>query len=160
MKHLFAVLFVFALISCKQGSGTDITGNADPEQAVAVNKNGVLSMVDEASIASSWESNMGDGSRLTAFEVVKGKTEGDTQEEFYMLVARTDKGTAMVASLLELKEDKFYFSSGKDTGSYVLVICKGECEGGCLPVAKNANGTTRLICSSCADCEKNEIGVR
>jgi len=160
MKHLFAVLFVIVLISCKKGSGTDSTGTTDPGQAVAVNKNGVLSVVDEDKIASSWEANMNNGSRLTAFEVVKGKTEGDKEEEFYMLIARTDSGTAMVASLLELKEDKFYFSTGKDTGSYVLVVCKGECEGGCLPVAKNANGITRLICSSCADCEKNEIGIR
>lgn len=160
MKRLFTVLLIFILISCKKEGSADISGSVPPGQAVASNEKGVLTVLDEDKIAKSWEGKMDGSIKLTAFEVVKGKTEGDKEEEFYMLVARTNDGAAMVASLLELRGNQFYFLSDKDSESYVLVICKGECDGGCMPVAKNANGITRLICSSCADCEKNEIGVR
>ncbi len=159
MRTLLSLLFVLSIISCKKEDSKDIIGSIYPEEAVAASKDGAISLLDEGELSKSWEKRM-DGAKLSGFEVAKGKTEGDVAEDFYMVVARTDEGI-MVASLLEKKGDKFFFSTpGPEGGdSYLLVICKGECSGGCLPVVKSANGEKRVICSSCADCTKNELEV-
>ncbi|AWH84990.1 hypothetical protein HYN59_07565 [Flavobacterium album] len=147
------------MLSCKKEGGTQNAGSIYPEQAVGMDNNGKYTIADEKALATAWEAKVEGKAKLTAFEIVKGTTEGDVAEDFYMLVARTEDGTAKVASLLELRGNKFYFGSEDHKGSesYLLVICRGECDGGCLPAVRKKDGVKHLICSSCADCEKNEI---
>ncbi len=161
MRCLFAALLVFLLISCKKEADTADPGNTYPKQAVGTVNNGAYTITKPDEIKKSWETYLGGTFKLAGFEIVKGKTEGDAVEDFYMIVARTEDGAAKVASLLELKSDKFYLGSvdNEGPGAYRLVVCKGECDNGCLPVVMIRNGAENLICSSCADCEKNEIGV-
>lgn len=162
MKCIFAVFLALVVLSCKKETAAAGSGSIYPEEAVGSNHNGTYTIADEKALAAAWEASVDGPEKLTAFEIVKGTTEGDVAEDFYMLVARTQDGTAKVASLLQLKGDKFYFGSEDHDGSesYLLVICKGECDGGCLPVARKKDGVKHLICSSCADCEKNEKEAR
>ncbi|WP_294822740.1 hypothetical protein [uncultured Flavobacterium sp.] len=160
MKCLFIVLFAFIVLSCKkEGSSQATVGSIYPEEAVATTKNGVLTLLNEAVLSDSWEKRM-DGVDLVGFEVVKGRTEGDAAEDFYMVVARTEEGV-MVASLLEMRDNQFYFDTAghEKAESYLLVVCKGACAEGCLPVVRITNGIKRIICSSCVDCAKNEVEV-
>lgn len=133
---------------------------ADPaKEVVGVDNDGVYTISNPEEIAASWEKSV--SAELTGFEIVKSKTEGDAVEDFYMLVARTEDGTSKVASLLEFKDNKFYFLSPKQesTGSHVLVICKGDCDEGCLPLVRVKSGNRYLICSSCAECLKGESTI-
>lgn len=158
MKHLFIMFFVFFLFSCKNEDKATV-GSIYPEEAAAIAKDGEIRLLDEAELQKSWEKRL-EGMKLTAFEVIKGKTEGEDGEDYYMVLARTEDGIK-VAALLEMRGDKFYFdaSGQKDSESYLLVVCKGECDQGCLPAVKLAEGAKRIICSSCADCSKNEVEV-
>lgn len=161
MRCLFAVMFVLLLLSCKKETTAENPGSIYPEQAIGAIQNGAYTIANPDELAKSWAAKADEISGLTGFEIVKGKTEGDATEDFYMLVATTKDGTAKVASLLELRENKFYFGSTghNDSESYVLIICKGQCDTGCLPVARIKRGMKSLICSFCVDCIKVEKGI-
>jgi hypothetical protein len=157
MKRLFAIFFFLAVMSCKNEGGVTV-GSIYPEEAAAVSKDGVIKLLDQAELESSWGKRTG-GLKLLAFEVVKGKTDDTAPEDYYMVVARTEEGTK-VAALLEMKNDKFYFdTAGQNAESYLLVVCKGACNEGCMPFVKLDNGVQRIVCSTCADCSKKEVEV-
>lgn len=158
MKRLFTVFLFLLVLSCKNERGATV-GSIYPEEAAAVVKDGAVKLLDEAELAGSWGKRTG-GLKLIAFEVIKGKTEDDAAEDYYMVLARTEEGIK-VAALLEMKGDKFYFDTAgqENAESYLLVVCKGACAQGCLPVVKLDNGILRIVCSACTDCSKKEVEV-
>lgn len=97
-----------------------------------------------------------DNVELTGFEIRKTKTQGDAVQDCYLLAAQTEDGFIKVAALVELKDGKFYFEDPED---YKLMICQGECTGGCVPVAQVNGGKKSLICSPCLSCEKIGIDI-
>lgn len=166
-KHLLIVILAICFVSCKNEVKSE-DNSSYPRAVVGTNTNGVYEISDLSVIKENWEKQIskklsGDIIALEAFEIAKGKTEGDTAEDFYILIARNEKGTLHSSALLELKDGKFYFEKESRPDSeevYLNIVCSGECSEGCLPVVKSVNGSRFLVCSDCADCMKIENEMR
>lgn len=159
-NHLLIVLSVMLFVSCKNGGET---GNESyPRAVVGINNNGVYEISDLPLIKKNWESQIDDSEgkiTLEAFEIVKGTTEGESVEDFYILIARSDDGTLKSSALLELRDNKFYFEKQSRPNSddvFLNIVCKGNCDQGCFPAVKVVNGGRQLVCSNCPDCMKVE----
>ncbi len=159
-NHLLIVLSVLLFMSCKNEVGSD--SESYPRAVVGINNNGVYEISDLPLIKKNWESQLDDSDgkiTLEAFEIVKGTTEGESVEDFYMLIARSNDGTLKSSALLELRDGKFYFEKQSRPNSndvFLNVVCKGNCEQGCFPSVKVVNGGRQLFCSNCPDCMKVE----
>lgn len=166
-KYFLGAVFLILAFSCKNNTEKDAaTGDTYPLIAVGTNYNGDYEVNDPDALKKQWEAKLAEDSSfdkskidLQGFEIIKGKTEGDAAEDFYMLVARSADGITKVAALLELKDKDFYFEKQKGpNGKYVYfnIVCTGQCDKGCLPVVKLINGKKYLQCTDCLDCVKTE----
>ena len=156
-KYLKALLLLLLLQSCKKTAEQPVV--AYPDIVVGTLQNGSYTVTNVKEIQQEWEKailHTGTGiKKLESFTIVKGKTQGDAVNDFYMLSARTTDGKTTMAALLVQKEHNFYF----DKINPVSVICTGECTNGCLPAALLKNGTVYLICGACASCVKTDVSL-
>jgi hypothetical protein len=164
MKHYISgLLLVLLFAACNSKSDTTKDNTTSYlNQAVGTNVNDTYTITNLDTIKAEWEKslqiklNSASKVELKGFEIIEAQTEGDATADYYILHSRTDDGRTRVAALLELKGDKFYFDLNQldNSEAYNIVICKGECDQGCLPIVRVQNEVKHLICSSCVDCEK------
>ena len=163
-KHLFGILVLLIIIAvaCNTKQEEPVTTHQSYMQdPVGINKDGAYRVTNLEVIKGDWESKLpivSQGVKLVDFRIEKGITTGDEAKEFYILIARTADKKLKAASLLELKEGKFYFDLSHATAhdSYGNIVCIGECVEGCDPAVSFYNGTKYLNCSACATCIKKE----
>ncbi|KGO94156.1 hypothetical protein [Flavobacterium subsaxonicum] len=154
MKSKFVfVFFVLLLIACKKEAPAGHSGKY-PEIVVATANGDAFAVANDSIIKPEWEKVLNKnstGKTIMVLEVVKGKTEGGAKD-FYMLIAKCNDGQTSIAALLEKQGNELYF----DKSNPQTIICSGNCSGGCLPVAKNDETGTYLVCSACDNCTKTE----
>lgn len=169
-KLLFSSISVLVLLlSCQSKSEKDAQsshGNDNLQVMVGTNNNGEYIVTYQDAIKHDWESRLAEKGKtviLVDFKIVKGVTEGDSAEPYYLLSANNANNKIRVAALLKLHNKNFYFISNKDPHNsdfYSITICEGSCEAGCMPIVSNYGGAKFINCSSCADCRKNETEIR
>lgn len=166
MKNSITLLLIsILLLSCNNGKKNNSSSKDYLETVVGTVNNGEYILSEPELIKEKWEAELAKkkpGMTLEAFEITKGKTSGDTEEEYYMLLSRTEDGTVTAAALLTLKGNEFYFESSEGTGGsiHTLIMCMGDCREGCMPTVSISNGIKYLNCSPCMDCSKLEKGMR
>jgi len=156
-SKVLLVFFVLLCTACKKEAPAEHSGKY-PEIVVATANGDVFTVANANIIKPQWElvlSKNSTAKTIQALEVVKGKTEGEAVKDFYMLIAKCNDGRTSMATLLEKKGNDFYF----DKSNPFTVICTGDCEGGCLPVAKYSMGSVNLVCSACGNCIKREHSI-
>lgn len=162
MKTLIASLFAFLLLfSCKEEK-SEFEQMESHNVAVGKIANGEILMEDIAAIKQKWEKAVEQetkGAKLEGFEIVKGTPENNPGGEYYMLLARTDDGSVMTSALLKLDSDKLFLASNGE-GDMPLVICKGLCSKGCMPIVTASEGELYINCTPCLDCTKKEMTLR
>lgn len=72
-------------------------------------------------------------------------------EKFPGLIARTTDKKMVVAALLTLKDDAYYFNEYT-----AMVVCNG-CGDDYIPSVDIINGEPNLVCADCKDCIKTEF---
>ena len=159
---MYSLLILFLLAACsdkKKSAPTTPAGYT--EEVIGTADSAAYTLLKADDIKRHWQKVVKgmlmakDSIALKKFEITKSKTKGDAAEDCYLLVAQTANGLIKVAALLELKDGKFYFE-GTD---YKLMICQGECTGGCLPEVQLKGGKRILTCSPCLACEKIGIDI-
>jgi hypothetical protein len=161
-KALLIVLFVLLAIACKKEATLAVTGS---EQPVGINNDGKFELTEIETLKEQWQLALGESGfhgRLENFSILKGTTQGDAREDYYILIARTGKGEVKTAAMLYLEDNNFYLEKqqGPETLVYVKIACKGLCGEGCDPVVQVNNGSRFLVCSPCIDCVKSEKEMR
>lgn len=162
-KALFLFLTLIAAIACKkEATPVTVTGS---EQPVGIINKGKFEVAEIKAIREQWQIVLGESGfygKLENFSILKGITQGDTQEDYYILVAKTGKGEVKTAAMLYLEDNNFYLEKqqGPETLVYVKITCKGTCVEGCDPVVQVNNGNRFLVCSPCIDCVKSEKEMR
>lgn len=162
-KTLLLVLTLLALTACKKEvTPVAVTGS---EQPVGIDNNGKYELADIDGIKAQWDIALGESGlydKLEHFSIIKGTTQGDTQEEYYILLARTGKGEVKTAAMLYLEDNNFYLEKqqGPESLVYLKITCKGTCAEGCNPVVQVNSGNRFLVCSPCIDCVKSEKEMR
>lgn len=159
MKKLFVLLiFFFIALSCndvKKSAGTnylkEVVGKIDGEKLIVTNAE---------AIKAAWLSSGSASDELHTFEIIKGITQGDTGEEYYLLLSKNEEGDIKTGAMLILKEGKFYFEEPAEISAYIKITCSGKCTDGCNPAVKISEGNKYLVCSQCADCVKVESEMR
>ncbi|WP_159800183.1 hypothetical protein [Flavobacterium sp. MK4S-17] len=177
MKKYLFILFTLSLlfIACKDTAGkagNEAEGeaglpaeNSYLEKAVGKNDNGSYLITNIDVIKPAWEEalrNENAEDNINSFRIVKGKTEGDSVSDYYMLLAESKSSKSKIASLLTLKGNTFYFEKidSVENGLGRFIICTGGCADGCLPSVKIVSGKKYLYCSACSDCTKIEKEIR
>jgi hypothetical protein len=169
-KLLLSTISVLVLlISCQSKSEKDAhsSGRSVSLQVkVGENNNGEYTITYQDAIKENWETRLaqkGKKADLKDFTIIKGVTEGDSAEPYYLLSANNADKKLRVAALLRLEGKTFHFITNQDqhnSNFYSLIICEGSCETGCMPTVSSYGGTKYINCSSCADCRKNETEIR
>ena len=164
MKCIIASVFMmFLFVSCK---GEKEQNASHPDMGLVVGKleNNNFELMNTKLIEKEWSERIspkGESISFKGFEIIKGQTQGDSKDDFYMLYARTDDGITRAAALLTLVDGEFYFQKNEtETGSiYTVIQCNGECSKGCLPIVIEKNGSKYLSCSPCDNCLKTEKSI-
>lgn len=162
-RTLFFILILLVATACKKDAApVAVIGS---EQPVGINNNGKFELTEIETIKEQWETVLGESGfygKLENFSILKGTTQGDAQEDYYILIAKTGKGEVKTAAMLYLEDNNFYLEKqqGPETLVYVKITCKGTCNEGCDPVVQVNNGNRFLVCSPCIDCVKSEKEMR
>lgn len=156
------MLILIAVTACKKEMPVAVTGS---EQPVGINKSGKYELTNIEAIKEQWETALGESGfygKLEHFSILKGITQGDAKEDYYILIAKTGKGEVKTAAMLYLEDNNFFLEKqqGPESLVYVKITCKGECAEGCDPVVQVNNGSRFLVCSPCIDCVKSEKEMR
>ncbi|OIQ21832.1 MAG: hypothetical protein BM557_03290 [Flavobacterium sp. MedPE-SWcel] len=168
MKSIIASLFVgLLLISCKDAKKEESQPIVDEITAVAVGTviSGDFEITDPEALEVKWEKALtaekGKEIELEGFEIITGKVDNNSSEEYYMIISRTNEGNIMVAALLDLRDGEFFFKSVVE-GEHIMVMCEDEgyCEQeGCLPIVNVRNDKQQIDCS-CRECSKEEKKIK
>lgn len=161
-KTLFFVMLTLFVFACKKES---IAPEGYLNMAVGIEKNGKYQVDLPEGLETQWEKALtedGIKEQLADFEIIKGITRGDVQEDYYLLLARSKSGVVKTAAMLTLKTGKFYFEKqdGQESQVYIKILCSGECPSGCDPLVHIAGKNRFLVCSPCIDCVKTEKEMR
>lgn len=165
MKCIIAsFLMVFLFVSCNGDKKQKDEHPEDMGLVVGKVEGNTFELMNTKRIEKEWSERVSPKGELITFkgfEIIKGKTQGDSKDDFYMLYARTDDGATRVAALLTLLDGEFYFQKNEtDTGSiYTVIQCNGDCAEGCLPIVIDKNGNKHLSCSPCDNCLKTEKSI-
>ena len=164
--YFFTILIVL-LASCNSKSETSEAEKissylTDP---VGTQNDALYTIINLKAIKKEWEARLDrdySGIALQDFRIIKGRTEGEAPQDYYILTARSADYKIITASLLTLKDSKFYFEGQHDNNSVVYphIVCESSCNEGCEPVVKFQNGIRYLNCSPCLDCVKKESEMR
>lgn len=170
MKKILGIITALVLIASCQSKPEDDAENLTRkishkvEDQVGLNNNGEFVVTNREAIQDDWEfrlSDKGKTVKLQDFKIVKGVTEGDAAETYYLLQANNADNSIKTAALLKFEGEKFYIESPEHSeDSYFLLICESNCESGCNPMVKKYNGTKYLNCSSCTGCRKIDTEIR
>lgn len=168
-KYISGLFLLLVFTACNtKNDGNDKKTEAEYfEDAAGTAKNGKYTVLSPDVLKIKWETNLKkelapvNDVELTGFEIIKGKTEGETTEDYYMLISKTADEFTKVAAVLELKDDKFYFKmrEGGNVKSYQTIICRGKNQVACKPVVRVSEGLRDLVCSSNVDCEKIDCEI-
>ena len=156
-KLYISIVFFLCLLSCKNDVKPSAPGNY-LQEIVGTMKDGKINIVNHEAIKSAWEASPVGGITIEIddFEIVNGVTEGDENKQYYLLLAKNEKGDIKTAASLILKNGNFYFEPLGEASIYLKITCKGLCDTGCMPVLKISEGNKYLVCSSCPECVKVE----
>lgn len=151
------VILLFFFTACKNEPKKNHAKVEKPshlEEIIAKKVKGIFVITQPDTVKKYWNLNLkseGIKSELNRFEVVASTPEGSS-DVVYMLLARSDDALLFMASLLKLKGNELYF---EEQGGYVsYTICKGNCQGACIPIVSLYEKQKVINCSLCSDCVK------
>lgn len=155
MRNLcLIVLFSIVLFSC---NGEKKYGKPNYlKDSVGKVENGKFIVTNAEAIKAAWTSMPGNAEEFYSFDIVHGLTQGDAEEEYYLLLSKNKGGDVKTAAMLVLRDNKFYFEEPAEISAYIRITCSGECTDDCNPVVKISEGNRYLLCSSCPECRKVE----
>lgn len=169
MNKIVGIITLLVLIaSCQSKTEDDAEAKTHTishkvEDQVGVIDNGHFIVTHQEAIQKDWEYRLAYKNKTTKlkdFKIVKGVTEGDAAETYYLLCATSEDSNIKTAALLKTENGKFYFEFPQNSEhSYHMIICEGNCESGCIPIVKMYNNTKYLNCSSCSDCWKSDAKI-
>ncbi|RWX03688.1 lipoprotein [Flavobacterium cerinum] len=168
-KYISGLFLLLILTACNtKNDGNEKKTDTDYFEDVAgTAQNGKYTVLNPDILKIKWETNLKkelmplNDVELTDFEIIKGKTEGDAVEDYYMIISKTANEFTKVAALLELKDGTFYFKrrEGGSVKSYQTIICRGKIQTACKPAVRINEGLMDLVCSSNVDCEKIDCEI-
>lgn len=156
-NYLVGLLLILVIVSCttKKENEKPVVHNAYVSKPVGVIKDGVYSISDFDSRVQKWEAVLREGFGLTdsisfsKFEIVKTSTYGEVSEECYLLLTRTSDGLSVIAVILKLEGDAFYFDINpkNERKTSQVIMCKGnEAGSACMPKVLLHNKEKKLVC--------------
>lgn len=162
MKKIAALLLMLTLLPACKGSNDSAAGATGGKVGTILN--GETEIIDAESIKINWENVVKKANpdvELLGFEIIKGVTGGESQEDYYMMLARTDDGHLKAAALLEPADNALYYAyTSHSDGVVPLTICQGPCDTGCVPEVIVKGGVKMISCTACVDCTKKEMEMR
>lgn len=154
-RYYLLILLLLFVMSCKHTN--EAPPVSYPETAVGISNAGAYIVQDSIALRQEWGKALdkaGENYDLQNFKIEATTTSGDVKKQCFLLTATATDGKVKAAAILLKKENSFYF----DENNPATVMCISECTIGCLPTAiANANGTIRLVCSSCTTCSKTDV---
>jgi hypothetical protein len=163
-KTLLFILALLLVLSCKEQGNKSVT-DSYLDQPVGINNDGKFEITNLNVIKDQWQAALKSehyDEQLTNFTIKKSLTQGEAQQDYYILLGKNDKGTIKTAAILNLKGNKFYFEKqeGAESLVYLKILCAGDCPSGCDPVVNVVNNKKFLICTPCEDCFKADKEMR
>lgn len=166
MKKLFPLLLLLTvMISCikKEEVTADEKKQESVSSSVGNEIQGKYVFKDADSLVYKWNVFVNkkmkpqDSIILDDFSIVKTKTQGESVQDCYLLIAKSKIQKVALGTILEQKEGKFYTAAKDMSGfnAYEVILCNGACgDTICNPDVLIAKGVKRLICSTCDQCIK------
>ncbi len=155
---LFFLLTSLFFIACKKNTSGDKNDDAVKIEETSVAKilvgeivNGKFVVNNPDAILKKWDDRLNGSVKLNPPEIKEGFIE-KTGEKYYILVSHSQDDSLKAACLLTLENNKFYFD-GAD--GYLLITCRGSCDGSCEITVVSNEGKRILVCTDCPDCVKS-----
>ncbi len=150
-----AIAVAFFLTGCQKTSNETPQNNPYPDIVVGRVTDTGIKVENESIIKEAWQKKLATpGADIISVEVIRSVSTGDAKKEFYMLVAKTVKGSQL-ATILEQKGGKFFF----DTNGGLVTSCRSKAGEHFSIKGISNDGSIRLYCDQCEECEKTESGL-
>jgi hypothetical protein len=170
-NYLAGLLFILVIVSCtskKEKEHDEVESKRITIGPIGVNNNGEYRIIGIDTISQKWSAQLkesfrlSDGVSFSEFKIVKTATQGDAVTDAYLLLTHTADNRSSIATILDLKEDGFYFyvTSRNEAVASQVIMCNSINEGqDCMPVIILHNNEKKLICPSDSDCEKTVVEI-